>query len=78
MCFASSRQTQTAMESPYQIDGDDRDLAGRDVQISTKPHLDIEGKVFQMFDLKLEIKSVKGFIKCSEFMMFSSIRNIRK
>ena len=47
-------------------------------KISTKPHLDIEGKVFQMFDLKLGIKSVKGFIKCSEFMMFSSIRNIRK
>ena len=31
MCSASSRQTQTAIESPYQIDGDDRDLAGRDV-----------------------------------------------
>ena len=31
MCFASSRQTQTAMESPYQIDGNNKDLAGRDV-----------------------------------------------
>ena len=31
MGFASSGQTQTAMESPYQIDGDNRDLANRDV-----------------------------------------------
>ena len=47
MCFASSRQTQTAMESPYQTDGNNRDLANRDIWISTKPHLDIEGKVFK-------------------------------
>ena len=56
----------------------DRSYSLQACKISTKPHLDIEGKVFQMFDLKLGIKSVKGFIKCSEFMMFSSIRNIRK
>ena len=56
----------------------DRSYSLQACKISTKPRLDIEGKVFQMFDLKLGIKSVKGFIKCSEFMMFSSIRNIRK
>ena len=56
----------------------DRSCSLQACRLSTKPQLDIEGKVFQMFDFKLGIKSVKGFIKCSEFMMFSSIRNIRK